>query len=618
MSVINIYRKPNEPDPELFRLIKETTNFLGKKAKEDNIQKIKEILEDRPQLINVEDPESFESPLSLAVLSKNLPLVKFFIEKGAYIEHLGMNENRPLHHAVEVFDEGILRYLIEKGADVNAVNVIGQTPMMFAIQTGKLNIISLLCKEGGYTYRRDDDGLRADAYVNKAKVANQTKKQIRTILDVCKKPIEKRLSSVQSVLNDRSKMYRELGTFFIPSQKTGQCYSDSFQSTLYYADGFCNFFIEKALEIKAPSEKTAAKRFPVARNDIQAFLEKGGVDSIVQLYLNFTGLRFKNMVESKPLRFNGAKKTLRRRPSLSQATIVSTTGEVCSSVLHMFNSKQRGNDTNAPYRLNLSDIGNLREDAELMFWNSILKKVPASYGTGGIYPYNGLPDSQKKYVVGILISVFPYLPETGGFVGHAISINKIMGQWFMCDDNIGYAIPIQITIDDMLSGTIFYKTVGTTISYYIGDKDYTLKRFGKPRKLFTHDFQRQTSFSHLTEFDFGSRISDDAKIGRSTRKYITWDPKGKALVTDKQYEVIHEYEKTNLGNNEYTPLNPNDPFVKAADEMLALFKKREKLDIRREKLFGKLMEKREEKGEVINIPEDVDLDEFDIRPTVVS
>ena len=130
--------------------------------------------------------------------------------------------------------------------------------------------------------------------------------------------------------------------------------------------------------------------------------------------------------------------------------------------------------------------------------------------------------------------------------------------------------------------------------------------------------QRQTSFSHLTEFDFGSRISDDAKIGRSTRKYITWDPKGKALVTDKQYEVIHEYEKTNLGNNEYTPLNPNDPFVKAADEMLALFKKREKLDIRREKLFGKLMEKREEKGEVINIPEDVDLDEFDIRPTVVS
>jgi hypothetical protein len=612
MSVITIQSKP-EPY-EFIRLVKETTHFLGKKARDVNLQKIKDFLEETPRLLNVEDPESFESPLSLAVLNKNMTLVKFFVEKGAYLEHMGMNEDRPLHHAVQVFDEDIIRYLIEKGADVNAVNVVGQTPMMFAIQTGKLNIISLLCKLGGYTFRRDNDGLRADAYVNKAKVTNQTKKQIRTILDVCKKPVEKRLSSVQSVLNDRKKMFQELGTFYIPSQKTGQCYSDSFQSTLYYADGLCTFFIEKALEIKSPSEKTAAKRFPVGRNDIQAFLEKGGVDSIVQLYLNFTGLRFKNMVESKPLRLNVQKKTLRRRPSLSQATIVSTTGEVCSSVLHMFNSKQRGNNANAPFRLNISDIGNLREDAELMFWNSILKKVPVSYGTGGIYPYNALPESERKFVVGILISVFPYLPETGGFTGHAISINKIMGQWFMCDDNIGYAIPIQITMDEMLNGTIFYKTIGTTISYYLGDKDYTVKRFGKPRKLLTHDFQRPVSPTHLTEFDFGSRVSDDAKIGRSTRKYITWDPKGKALVTDKRYEVIQEYEKTDLGNNEYTPLNPNDPFVKAADEMLALFRKREKLDMRRERLFVKLMEKKEEKGEVITLADDVDLDDLNIRP----
>ncbi len=603
MPISEIRLRLPDQNPALFKLVRETTQFLSKKQREENIQQIKDILEDEPRLINVTEKETGESLLTLAIMNRNLELVKLFVESGSNLEYFGYNDNRPLHYAVQSEDIDIIRYLLEKGADINSINGPEQTPIMLAIKKGNVSIVSLLCKFGGYTYRRDNKGKTINDYVSKTKLSNQTRKQIQGIIDVCKKPVEKRLSSVQSVLNDRRKMLEKLGTFYIPSQKTGQCYSDSFQSALYYADGLCTFFIEKALEIKSPSQKNIAIRFPVEGKNIQKFIEKGP-DSVVQLYLNFTGLRFKNMVESKPLTQNG--KTLRRRKSLTQRSIYTTTGEVCSSVLGIFNTLQKG-ENNKTLRLDFAEIGNLREDAELMFWNTILKKIPASYGSGGIYPYNALPDSEKKYVVSILVAVFPYMPDRSEYVGHAISINKIFGKWFLCDDNIGFAIPIQITIDEIQNGTIFYKTEGTTLTYYLGDRDYTLKRYGKPKKLLVHDMEKDLPTTHMTEFDFGSRVSDDARFGRSTRKYITWDPKGKAQITDKEYKVINVYDFPIVNEYSNEPAAPMDPSLKKeTDDMMHIFIKRGKLDERRLRIIMKMAEKND------TLPEDED--EINVRP----
>jgi hypothetical protein len=508
-------------------------------------------------------------------------------------------------------DLEIAEYLCSKGADLHLVNLEHKTPMMLAVEGKQVEMVSLLCKYGGYSQRKDNSGRTIDAQASLLSEKplppkdQQRVKMIQTIVKTCKQKVQKRSSSVQQILKDREVMIKSAGTVFIPSQKTGQCYSDSFQAALYYADGFCHFFIDNALKQKFHKRSV----LPIGKEDIQAYLAKG--KDIISLYIDFTGYRFKNMVESHPVLEVKSKgrRTLKRRPSLSTNLVITSTGEVCSSVLHMYDEIQRGIAYGAPYRLDFSDIGNLREDAELMFWNAILKKIPYAYGSGGIYAFDQLPEDQEEYVVAILFSVFPYSANSDSQTGHAISLVKIFGNWYLCDDNIGFASPINLTISQAKNGTFFYKTVGTSITYYIGDKEYTTKRVGKPTKLMTYDFHRNLQSSHLTEYDFGGRIHLNSTIGQTTRKYITWDPKHRARPTEHAFRVmkVPSPKLKEVRNGDYSRLVEEvDPAVEQyVDKLMAVFRKRNDLNEVRERRARKLQARKAKEGNPIVLPEDL-------------
>jgi len=123
-----------------------------------DIEKVKELLEKNPELINVKNNEnpylSFdETPLMVALLipyaEKREEMVRFLVEQGANVNDENYNGKTPLIMAVEHNAKDIIKFLIEEGADVNAKDGQWETPLMFAVEPYKYLEISLFLVEQG-------------------------------------------------------------------------------------------------------------------------------------------------------------------------------------------------------------------------------------------------------------------------------------------------------------------------------------------------------------------------------------------------------------------------------------------------------------------------------------
>ncbi|XP_042907879.2 uncharacterized protein [Parasteatoda tepidariorum] len=93
-------------------------------------------------------PNSFNRiPLESAVLSKNLQLVRLFIEKKQLdVNYTNANGHTLLHLASEVGSFEIASYLIKKGADVNVLNKENLKPIHITVKHGNLSVMALLYK----------------------------------------------------------------------------------------------------------------------------------------------------------------------------------------------------------------------------------------------------------------------------------------------------------------------------------------------------------------------------------------------------------------------------------------------------------------------------------------
>lgn len=88
-------------------------------AEKGRLDKIKELLEQDPHLINAVDKDMY-TPLHRACYGDHFEVVKYLIEKGANIAAETDLKWQPLHSCVQWNHVECAAYLIQCGADVNA------------------------------------------------------------------------------------------------------------------------------------------------------------------------------------------------------------------------------------------------------------------------------------------------------------------------------------------------------------------------------------------------------------------------------------------------------------------------------------------------------------------
>ncbi|WP_342273365.1 ankyrin repeat domain-containing protein [Spiroplasma endosymbiont of Acasis viretata] len=93
---------------------------------------------------NIEDKETFCSPLYYAVNNNNIEIVKLLLENDADINEQDINGSTPLHWAIECNNIEIVKLLLENDADINEQDINGCAPLHWAIECNNIEIVKLL------------------------------------------------------------------------------------------------------------------------------------------------------------------------------------------------------------------------------------------------------------------------------------------------------------------------------------------------------------------------------------------------------------------------------------------------------------------------------------------
>ena len=100
-----------------------------------------------------------ETPLMIASIEGNLPLVKMLIqERNAQINHIGWT---PLHYSCARGHLAVAQYLIANGAVVDSLSPGNTTPLMMAVQSGNEALVKLLLDKGADIQVRNSQGFTA-------------------------------------------------------------------------------------------------------------------------------------------------------------------------------------------------------------------------------------------------------------------------------------------------------------------------------------------------------------------------------------------------------------------------------------------------------------------------
>lgn len=125
-----------------------------------NIDEIKAILTNNPELVNAKDKGGM-TPLHLAMsVFSNKEAVELLIAKGAEVNAKDNYGATPLHIALsKLGNKDIVKLLADNGANVNTTeDRIGATPLHFAVDRGLKDIVDFLISRGADINARDKIG----------------------------------------------------------------------------------------------------------------------------------------------------------------------------------------------------------------------------------------------------------------------------------------------------------------------------------------------------------------------------------------------------------------------------------------------------------------------------
>lgn len=88
------------------------------------------------------------TPLTLAIVTKNILVTKTLLEMGAEIEARDKAERTPLMNAARVGSLELVDMLLERKVDINAKTPLGDTATSFAQKSGNTDVLSRFIQLG--------------------------------------------------------------------------------------------------------------------------------------------------------------------------------------------------------------------------------------------------------------------------------------------------------------------------------------------------------------------------------------------------------------------------------------------------------------------------------------
>jgi ankyrin repeat protein len=128
-------------------------------AIKDRSNQVIDLLIQNPKIDVDLSNKSGETPLMIASIEGNLPLVKVLVIKNkALLDHIGWT---PLHYACAKGHLDVAQFLIANGAIVDSMSLGNTTPLMMAVQSGNDQLVKLLLDKGADLKLRNDQGFTA-------------------------------------------------------------------------------------------------------------------------------------------------------------------------------------------------------------------------------------------------------------------------------------------------------------------------------------------------------------------------------------------------------------------------------------------------------------------------
>jgi ankyrin repeat protein len=116
-------------------------------AEKGDLQKIKTLLRDNPDLVSSKDVGLGRTPLHWAAIKGHIEVVELLLANGAAVNAKDRHGDTPLHAAAEGGRYDAAALLLAKGAEVNMRDIEGITPLSMAISVA---VVDLLLQHGGH------------------------------------------------------------------------------------------------------------------------------------------------------------------------------------------------------------------------------------------------------------------------------------------------------------------------------------------------------------------------------------------------------------------------------------------------------------------------------------
>lgn len=527
---------------------------LYKAIEENDITKVRAFIDQGVDINDFTDRDTGYSPLVAAIETKNTQMVQLLLEGNAIVNFF-YEADSYLHLAIQSGVVRIVELMLNAGADPNKATLFTEeTPLYWAVKKQSIKIVQLLCQANANPFLKDKKGQKVTDL--------EMSKKMRDALETCISLQTEDFTSARQILKIIKQSIETKGGFIIQSQKTGTCYSDSFQQVLYFADGIGPFFIQRAIE-RSKTIKTIGD-LPLSQKNISEKIKTPL--QAANLYMDFTGVRFLDMFRKTMLVVPPSKKQiLTRRPSITSSISNHPVGILCSKTLSVYEivrsiflnketlhineqNKRISTLENLPNTLNSEGMGFVFEESAFELWKTMFSIIPKEKGRARILGQTTLRDdlefydikrgkyrADPKHVVGILFAVYPaaLVRATAG-VGHAVAMVKTFGKWYLCDDNLGVSLPVEnFSVEELTNSTFFMRVGNKKLEYAMKTPDKIHEWFEKnpnektaPESAYVTVLASVPIKSHSVketyyESDFGFGGFMNLSI---SRKYIIWQP----------------------------------------------------------------------------------------------
>lgn len=121
----------------------------------NNIKKVKEIVNSNPKFINKSSGKFKITPLQRAVLTNSYDVIRFLLKNNANPNKSTSEKITPLIMASVKGDLISVKLLLKYGANTNKRSIKGKTAIMRASQKGFDKIVMLLLNHGAKTHYRE-------------------------------------------------------------------------------------------------------------------------------------------------------------------------------------------------------------------------------------------------------------------------------------------------------------------------------------------------------------------------------------------------------------------------------------------------------------------------------